>query len=227
MKISFRNNFTVSWMIVLAGLPAILATLSVSLVFSLRWQETSRSLGLQEGHEYRWPDTGHLTFLFPCTRMLLWRTWYPLLFPPVVRQTGKPSPHSPLSPPPPHKTPQVSEGLWRRVRDSLKAASESRTAAVYSSSCVSSSSSWLTSKRIIKDGAIIRLDPKVFCVTQCLSGHISCVLCGHSAASFRCSVFWLAPFYIKQMAEERSILILIRSTPFWKIVQMKQFPGKL
>lgn len=52
-----------------------------------------------------------------------------------------------------------------------------------------SSSCWLTIKRIIKGGAIIHLDPKVFCVTQGLSGHISCVLCGPSAASCQCSVF--------------------------------------
>lgn len=227
MKVPSRNNFTVLWMIVLARRPAIWATVSVSLVFFIRWQETSRRPGLQEGCEHRWPETGHLTFLFPCTRMLFWRTWYPSLFPLLWsgRQGNWDSPHS--SPPSTPIRHPLSEGSWRWAGESPKAASKSQGAAVYSSSCVCSPWCWLAIRRIIKAGAIICLDPKVFCVIQCLSGHVSCVLCGHSATSFRCSVLWLAPVHVKQTAEERSILILIRSTPFWKMVQMKELPGKL
>lgn len=164
---------------------------------------------------------------FPCTRMLFWRTWYPSLFPLLWsgRQGNWDSPHS--SPPSTPIRHPLSEGSWRWAGESPKAASKSQGAAVYSSSCVCSPWCWLAIRRIIKAGAIICLDPKVFCVIQCLSGHVSCVLCGHSATSFRCSVLWLAPVHVKQTAEERSILILIRSTPFWKMVQMKELPGKL
>lgn len=124
---------------------------------------------------------------------------------PVIRRQGNwDSP--PLLPTPTPIRHPLSEGSWRGVGESPKAASKSQGAAVYSSSCVCSSGCWLAIRRIIKAGAIICLDPKVFCGIQCLSGHVSCVLCGHSATSFRCSVLWLAPVHGKQMAEERSIL---------------------